>query len=93
MAEVLPRYGELQRDLGPHVGRHGTADDRETVRRAEAMAGRFGEWCERLGGAAVGASLDHNDLHLWNVLVDPAPPGRSAGCGSTTGGTARSGGP
>ncbi len=50
--------------VGRYVGRHGTADDRETLRRAEAMAGRFGEWCERLGGAAVGASLDHNDLHL-----------------------------
>jgi hypothetical protein len=106
MVEVLPRYGELQRDLGPHtdellrlgladmraavmparfeeamaavgryVGRHGTPDDRETVRRAGAMAGRFAGWCERLGGAAVGASLDHNDLHFWNVFVDPGPAG------------------
>ena len=106
MVEVLPRYGQLQRDLGPHleellglgvadmrvavmprrfeeavaavgryVGRHGTQDDRETLRRAEAMAGRFQGWCERLGGAAVGASLDHNDLHFWNVLVDPGAAG------------------
>jgi hypothetical protein len=107
MVEVLPRYGELQRSLEPHVeellglgladmraavmprrfeeataavgryvGRHGTEGDRETLRRAAAMAGRFQGWCERLGGAAVGASLDHNDLHLWNVFVDPgAGPG------------------
>ena len=101
MVEVLPRYGQLQRDLGPHtdellglgiadmraavmperfqeavaavgryVGRHGNEGDRETLRRAEAMAGRFQWWCQRLGGAAVGASLDHNDLHFWNVFVD-----------------------
>ncbi|HSO55823.1 MAG TPA: aminoglycoside phosphotransferase family protein [Actinomycetes bacterium] len=101
MAEVLPGYGQLQRDLGPHtdellglgiadmraavmprrfeeavaavgryVGRHGNEGDRETLRRAEAMAGRFQGWCQRLGGAAVGASLDHNDLHFWNVFVD-----------------------
>jgi hypothetical protein len=101
MVEVLPRYGQLQRDLGPHtdellglgiadmraavmperfqeavaavgryVGRHGNEGDRETLRRAEAMAGRFQGWCQRLGGAAVGASLDHNDLHFWNVFVD-----------------------
>jgi hypothetical protein len=101
MVEVLPRYGQLQRDLGPHtdellalgiadmraavmparfeeaaaavgryVGRHGTAGDRATLRRAEAMAGRFGGWCQRLGDAAVGSSLDHNDLHFWNMFVD-----------------------
>ena len=34
------------------------------------MRERFGEWCARLEGAAVGASLDHNDLHYWNVFVD-----------------------
>jgi hypothetical protein len=61
--------------VGRYVGRHGTAGDRETLRRAEAMAGRVGEWCQRLAGAAVGASLDHNDLHFWNVFVDTGAAG------------------
>lgn len=42
---------------------------------ARRRAGRFAAWCERLGGAAVGAGLDHNDLHYWNVFVDPGPAG------------------
>jgi hypothetical protein len=103
MVVVLPEYGRLQRDLGPHVDellrlgladmrasvmprrfeeaveavgryveRRGTEADRETLRRVVAMRERFGEWCARLDGVAVGASLDHNDLHYWNVLVDGA---------------------
>jgi Phosphotransferase enzyme family len=107
MAAVLPEYGRLQRDLGPHldellglgladmrasvmprrfeeavevVGRHverrGTEADRGTLRRVLAMRERFGAWCARLEGAAVGPSLDHNDLHYWNMLVDgEAGPG------------------
>jgi hypothetical protein len=101
MVVVLPEYGRLQRDLGPHVDellrlgladmrasvmprrfeeaveavgryveRRGTEADRETLRRVVAMRERFEEWCARLEGAAVGASLDHNDLHYWNVFVD-----------------------
>jgi RimJ/RimL family protein N-acetyltransferase len=100
MVTVLPQYGQLQRDLGPHlgdllgfgmddmraaamprrfeealetVGRYveGTGDqgDRETLRRVAAMRQEFRAWCRRLDGAAVAASIDHNDLHFWNVLV------------------------
>lgn len=100
MVAVLPQYGQLQRDLGPHVGdllalglddmraavmprrleealeavgrsvdRGGDDADRETLARVAAMAGAFGSWCRRLDGAAVPASIDHNDLHFWNVLV------------------------
>ena len=30
------------------------------------------EWCERLAASSLPASLDHNDLHQRNVLVDDA---------------------
>jgi hypothetical protein len=33
------------------------------------MRQEFRAWCRRLDGAAVAASIDHNDLHFWNVLV------------------------
>jgi hypothetical protein len=70
-AAVMPRrFEEALAVVDRYVGRHGNEGDRETLRRAEAMAGRFQGWCQRLGGAAVGASLDHNDLHFWNVFVD-----------------------
>jgi hypothetical protein len=70
-ASVMPRrFEEAVEVVGRYVERRGTGADRETLRRVVAMRERFGEWCARLEGAAVGASLDHNDLHWWNVFVD-----------------------
>ena len=72
-ASVMPRRFEAAVEaVGRYVERRGTEADRETLRRVVAMRERFAEWCARLEGAAVGASLDHNDLHYWNVLVDGA---------------------
>jgi hypothetical protein len=70
-ASVMPRrFEEAVEVVGRYVERRGTGADRETLRRVVAMRERFGEWCARLEAAAVGASLDHNDLHWWNVFVD-----------------------
>jgi hypothetical protein len=100
LAEVLPRYGELQRALAPHAGellalgvgdmrpeamlgrfdeavraieayveRRGGPADRERVARVVALRGTYAGWCERLAAAPVGPSLDHNDLHPWNILA------------------------
>jgi Phosphotransferase enzyme family len=68
---VMPRrFEEAVEVVGRYVERRGTGADRQTLRRVVAMRERFGEWCARLEGAAVGASLDHNDLHWWNMFVD-----------------------
>jgi hypothetical protein len=45
------------------------AMDRETHRRVAAMRPSVEAWCERLAASSVPASLDHNDLHPWNVLA------------------------
>ena len=37
----------------------------------EAMAPVVAEWCERLAASPLPASLDHNDLHPWNILDGP----------------------
>jgi len=37
----------------------------------EAMEPTVVGWCERLAASPVPASLDHNDLHPWNVLDGP----------------------
>ena len=31
-------------------------------------------WCERLASSPAPASLDHNDLHPWNIIGDPGHP-------------------
>jgi aminoglycoside phosphotransferase (APT) family kinase protein len=60
------------------VGRFGEAleagdgGDPETLRRIAAMAPTVEGWCERLAASPLPPSLDHNDLHPRNVLVDDA---------------------
>lgn len=96
LVAALVRYGELQREVAPHVDdllALGVADMRPAVmvERLEAaleMTGRYdtsararavlprvaamrpvvASWCARLAASQVPASLDHNDLHPWNVL-------------------------
>lgn len=103
MATVLPRYGQLQRDLAPHVEsllalgvadmraeimprrfdealeavggyveRRGDEGDRTTYRRVVALRGTFAAWCDRLAAVPASPSLDHNDLHPWNILITGA---------------------
>jgi hypothetical protein len=49
-----------------------TADERggALLREVEAMRETFAGWCERLAGSPIPPSLDHNDLHHHNVLLD-----------------------
>ena len=35
-----------------------------------ALRGTYAEWCARLAESPVPASIDHNDLHPWNVFLD-----------------------
>ncbi len=34
------------------------------------VRGAYAEWCARLAESPVPASIDHNDLHQWNVFLD-----------------------
>ncbi len=57
--------------------------DAATLRRIAAMEGTVRGWCERLAASPLPPSLDHNDLHERNVLVD-----ETAASATTTGATA-----
>jgi hypothetical protein len=37
-------------------------------RAVREMRATFTEWCARLEASPVPASLDHNDLHMWNIF-------------------------
>jgi len=103
LAGALAEYGQLQRDVMPHVaellavgvpdmrpavmverfaeavdaGRLvSTDEDRFAHHRIAAMTGTVRQWCEQLAASSVPASLDHNDLHPRNVLVDGRRPMR-----------------
>jgi hypothetical protein len=40
------------------------------LERVAGLRASVVEWCERLAAGPVPASLDHNDLHAWNILGD-----------------------
>ena len=74
--DLAPHAGRM---LGARPGRHAAAGDAAAVRRGrwtrsaatpevEAMRETYREWCERLAASPVPASIDHNDLHPWNIL-------------------------
>ncbi|MGH9039817.1 MAG: phosphotransferase [Acidimicrobiia bacterium] len=66
---VMPqRFGEALAVIEALVADHGSPGDRDTVRRVAAMETTVASWCEGLAASPVPASIDHNDLHPWNIL-------------------------
>jgi hypothetical protein len=49
-----------------------SGEDAATLSRIAAMEPTVLGWCERLAASPLAPSLDHNDLHPRNVLVDDA---------------------
>ena len=61
-AAMPARFGEALEAAG--------GGDPATLRRIAAMEATVRGWCERLAASPLPPSLDHNDLHPRNVLVD-----------------------
>jgi aminoglycoside phosphotransferase (APT) family kinase protein len=67
---VMPaRFSEALEAVGEYVDRAGTAADRATYQSVVDLHDTILEWCDRLAVAPGVPSLDHNDLHPWNILV------------------------
>jgi hypothetical protein len=71
-AALPERLDEAVEAVGAYLGRHATDDDRAALARVTATRPAVVEWCEQLASGPVPASLDHHDLHAWNVLVTPS---------------------
>lgn len=66
---VMPeRLEQALETAGSVVDRRGSSADRATLRQVAAMGDTVASWCEELEVSPVPASLDHNDLHPWNIL-------------------------
>ena len=63
------RFDEALETVAGFVADRGDARDHETLRNVAALQELYGSWCERLAAAVGAASVDHNDLHPWNMLV------------------------
>ena len=46
----------------------------EVPSEVSGMKQTVASWCERLASSPGPSSLDHNDLHPWNILGDPDHP-------------------
>jgi Phosphotransferase enzyme family len=68
-AAIMPaRFDQALAAVGASVERAGTEKERATFRRLAPLRDTYAGWCDELAGAAVAPSLDHNDLHAWNIL-------------------------
>jgi hypothetical protein len=66
--EVMPlRFEEALELVGARVQ---SPADVGTLRRVSGMRSSFASWCRELAAIPGQASLDHNDLHPWNVFVE-----------------------
>jgi hypothetical protein len=68
-AIMAARFGEALAAVGEYLDRAGTAADRAIYQRVVDLQDTLVEWCDRLVVAPGAPSLDHNDLHPWNILV------------------------
>jgi phosphotransferase family enzyme len=49
-----------------------TAQSGDPLDEVRAMRPVYAQWCARLAESPVPVSIDHNDLHPWNVFTDGA---------------------
>jgi hypothetical protein len=68
-AAMPRRFEEALAGTAPYVEARGTLAERATWERIIGLRGEVGEWAARLAQFPGPASVDHNDLHPWNVLA------------------------
>lgn len=81
-AAVMPqRFNDALEAVGGYVARRGGPDERATCRRVATLGVTVGAWCDQLASVVGSPTIDHNDLHPWNVFVseagDAGGPGRA----------------
>lgn len=71
-SRIPQRFDEALEASASVIDRLGRQADRVAHRRVAAMRDTVVAWSERLAESRVPASLDHNDLHPWNILGNGA---------------------
>jgi hypothetical protein len=70
-AAMAARFGEALEAAHRYVEAPGGSGDRDAYERVAALEPAFVDWCAELADRPGPMSLDHNDLHPWNVLAGP----------------------
>jgi hypothetical protein len=67
--EIMPsRFDEAVEAVRAYTERGADDSERARLREVVAMRDTVERWSGQLAGSCVPASLDHNDLHAWNIL-------------------------
>ncbi|MET0862723.1 MAG: phosphotransferase, partial [Nakamurella sp.] len=70
---VMPERFEQVLEIGhQEVARSGLPADRAQLQRVAGLRGVVVDWCAELAESRLPPSLDHNDLHPWNILTGAA---------------------
>ena len=71
--EVMAERFEQVMDIGrAEVDRTGRLADRAKLQAVADLRGTVAAWCAELADSQLQPSLDHNDLHPWNILTGDA---------------------
>lgn len=75
---VLPeRFDFALNVVENYAAQYGSTAARSAYRQVTGMHGAVAEWSLELAAAPGPPSVDHNDLHPWNVLPGAAVPGQA----------------
>lgn len=68
------RFEQALANVRMFLERSGSAAEWREFHAVAALASQFAAWCAELAQAPGSASLDHNDLHPWNIFATPLAP-------------------
>jgi hypothetical protein len=66
---MTQRFEQVLDIVSRDVDRIGLPADRATLTAVAGLRGTVASWCAELADSQLSASLDHNDLHPWNILT------------------------
>ena len=72
------RFEQALEAVRSFLEREGSPSEWDEFRSVSALGPRYSEWCEALATAPAAPSLDHNDLHPWNIFASLPEPGANA---------------
>ena len=72
-AVLTERFEQALEVVSAYLARRGTAAEHATYERVVGQRAVVADWAERLATMPGGSSLDHNDLHAWNILYREVP--------------------
>lgn len=74
---LADRYAYCVEDAATYVAHRGVAAEIADLQRLRDLQPAVRQWAEELANSAVPPSLDHNDLHPWNLLCPDGDPARA----------------